>query len=104
MKTDLIPTGYRILIKPDELEKVSGGGIVLVHQDERLARAATVTGVIVAIGKTAWDRHQGGLSWCDVGDHVIYAKYAGKIVIDPETEEEFLIVNDEDILALKGEK
>jgi co-chaperonin GroES (HSP10) len=37
-----------------------------------------------------------------VGDTVFYAKYAGKWIRDPETDEEFLIVNDEDIVAKVG--
>lgn len=99
---NLNPTGYRVLIKPDPLEEKSEGGILLHYQDERLARAATQTGVIVAIGKTAWDRHKGGTPWCDVGDHVVYSKYAGKQITDGQ--EDYLVVNDEDILAIKGEE
>lgn len=98
--TNLIPTGYRVLIKPDPLEDKSAGGILIVHSDERLARAATQTGVLVAIGKTAWADSQ--VPWCEVGDHVVYAKYAGKVIVDPDTDEEYLVVNDEDILAIRG--
>lgn len=100
MKSSLTPTGYRVLIKPDPLEEKSEGGILIVHQDERLARAGTQTGTLVAVGKTAWaDSPE---PWCSVGDHVIYAKYAGKIVTDPDTAEEYMIVNDEDVLAIRS--
>ncbi len=99
--TNLVPTGYRVLIKPDPLEETFGDSdIIVVHTDERLARAATVTGELVAVGKTAWA--DSSEPWCRVGDKVIYAKYAGKQIVDPDTGEEYLVVNDEDILAIRG--
>jgi co-chaperonin GroES (HSP10) len=41
-----------------------------------------------------------------VGDFVLWAKYAGVGVIDPETNEKLVILNDEDVLCIlkRGEK
>jgi co-chaperonin GroES (HSP10) len=98
----IIPTGYRILVKPDDIEKVTKGGIVLVT-DEKLERAAQHVGTIVAIGKQAWkafSKKYDGAPWASVGDRIIYSKYAGKYVKDPETQEQFVILNDEDVVAI----
>ena len=99
----LIPVGFQILVKPDEIEKVSDGGIVLV-QDEKSAKVATTSGTIVGIGPIAWCDYNRNYSdpnyrWVEVGDKVLYARYGGKWIADPNTEEEFVLLRDEDILC-----
>jgi co-chaperonin GroES (HSP10) len=98
--SNIYPAGYRVLIRPDELEEVSEGGIIIKYADERIAKAATTTGVVVAIGREAFGQHNGNTPWVEKGDKVYYAKYSGKIVQDPSTKEEMLIVNDEDIIGI----
>jgi co-chaperonin GroES (HSP10) len=115
----IIPKGHRVLIKPDEVESQTATGIILV-QDERLAKGGNQFGTIVSVGKQAWKafrevdengKEVNGRPWAEVGDRVIFAKYAGKFVYDPTTgtsdkdREEYLIINDEDIVAvIKDEK
>ena len=36
-------------------------------------------------------------AWCKVGDKVIFGKYAGKMVENRDTGEEFMVINDDDI-------
>jgi co-chaperonin GroES (HSP10) len=71
-------------------------------------------GVIVAIGPDCWEAFRkvdstgnevNGKPWASVGDYVLYAKYAGKNVIDPFTPEDkdLIILNDEDIIAIVTE-
>jgi co-chaperonin GroES (HSP10) len=38
--------------------------------------------------------------WIKVGDHIYYARYAGKRVLTPDTKEELLYLNDEDVAGL----
>jgi co-chaperonin GroES (HSP10) len=98
----IIPTGYRVLVKPDDIEKVTKGGIVLVT-DEKLERAAQHVGTVVSVGRQAWkafSKNYDGDAWANVGDRIIYSKYAGKYVKDPETKEQFVILNDEDVVAI----
>lgn len=92
----LEPCGHRVLIKPDDIEKKTEFGLVLVV-DEKQEKAAQVIGTVVAIGKNAWKAFDDGHAWAKVGDKVAYTRYAGKPVKDPETDEDFLVVNDEDI-------
>lgn len=90
--------GHRVLVKPDPIEEVTEGGIVLVHQDENAVKAATTEGTVVAVGSTAWkDEGLGGKPWAFIGDRIIYSKFAGKHV--GSTDDPYLVLNDEDVLA-----
>jgi len=96
----IIPTGFHVLIKPDPVETKTAGGIILAV-NEKLEKHQTDTGEIVAIGKCAWSDKADGKAWAKVGQRVYYAKHAGKFLKDPETDEEFLLVQDEDVLAIQ---
>jgi len=94
------PCGYRLLVKPDIVNDMSDGGIALV-MDERLERAAQVYGTIITIGPECWkDKKGDGKPWASEGDKVCYVRHSGKSIIDTETDEEFVVINDEDILVV----
>ena len=99
-KINLEVLGHRILVKPDVIDEVSEGGIIQIITDRqmRLERAGAKTGTIVDIGPTAW----GGIGheWAGIGDDIVFSKYGGKPIADPITEEEYLIMNDEDVLCI----
>lgn len=92
--------GFRVVIRPDKFEEITKGGIVLAV-DERMEMNAQTTGVIVELGEDFAKDFKPRTSYWGLqpGDRVFYAKYAGKWVKDPETNEELLILNDEDIVA-----
>jgi len=92
----LKPAGYRILVRPEPVKETTDWGFEL-NIDERLERAAQVYGEIVAIGDFAW-KEDG--PWAKVGDRIAYIKHSGKFLTDPETNEEFVVINDEDCLAI----
>ena len=96
MSIHIHPRGWRILIKPDDIETVTAGGIHFI-QDEKLERAAQMKGHIVAVGEAAWDKYE--TPWGEVGDYVLYSKHAGKHVEDPVTKEIYVVMNDEDLIA-----
>lgn len=89
--------GYRVLVKPDEIEETSEGGIILV-QDRKLERAGQVRGTLVQVGELAWS--ESDKPWAEVGDWVLYARYAGMTLDDPITGEQYHVMNDEDIIAV----
>lgn len=96
--------GYRVLIRPDKVEKQSDGGIVLVR-DERRALAEIHTGVVVQIGELAWaDLTKSEKQWAKVGDRVLFSKYGSKTIFDPDTEERFEVVNDDDVMCVIREE
>ena len=95
------PCGYRVVIKPDPIEEVSKGGIVIATDYEgrkQRERAGQIFGTLVAIGPSAWKDE--GENWAEVGDRVMYSKYSGKTLKDEDTEETVVIVNDTDIIAI----
>jgi len=99
--------GDRVLIKPKALKsehEVEGSNIKIAISygtEEKLHKMASQEGTIVGIGPEAWSDYK--TKWCDVGDNVIFAQYAGKFVIDPETKEEYVVINDIDVqVIVKG--
>lgn len=88
--------GYRIIVNPESQEKTTDSGIVLPARE----RAEQETGTIVAIGPLAWKDYGDGTPWAKVGDRVLYSKYGGKMVHDPDTKKAYRVCNDEDIIAV----
>lgn len=101
------PVGHRLLVKVDEANLETDWGFEIVS-DKKLENAYQIIGTLVAIGDQAWKAfgpNFTGEPWAKVGDRVMFAEYAGKTVIDPETEEMYKLMNDEDITAIvEGEK
>ncbi len=91
---------FRVILKVKEVEEKSQGGIVMVV-DKKMERNAHTEGTIVDIGPDAYAafRPKFEFAGLKIGDRVFYARYSGKWIVDPETKEEFLVVNDEDITS-----
>lgn len=111
----LEPAGHRVLVRPDLIEetdevmkaaKAAGIEVVQNERDKKAREATQQWGTLVAIGKTAWlaydrDPETGDpIMWAEVGDRVAYAKYGGSFIEDPDTEERYVVLNDEDIKAV----
>jgi len=97
---------HRILVQPDQLEEIDDThrrakemGIVIASDKElKRERAAVDTGVVLAIGETAFKDFNTD-SPIKVGDRIAFAKYGGKLVTDPFTKKEVLVLNDEDVIC-----
>lgn len=100
--TRLNPTGHYVLIKPDEVEEVSREGIIL-NVDAKRELAAKTRGTVVKVGATAWYAYDYDKPtwkpWAQPGDYVQFVRHAATLVMDPDTEEEYFIIADENILA-----
>lgn len=94
------PTGHYVLIKPDAVEELSKGGIVIPIQNKTAELLATVTGVIAKIGPNAWRAFDDGLPWANIGDRVFITKNVGKLIKDQDTAEEYFLITDENVLAV----
>jgi co-chaperonin GroES (HSP10) len=115
------PAGYRVIVKPDPLEAVSKGGIVLSYgDDKKRVEQAQITGVVVETGAQAWiayaleiiknadELRKVGFAedqikaacrpWAAVGDRVYFAKYGGFLI--EQNGEQYRLLNDEDITAI----
>lgn len=107
------PVAHRLVVKPfditeadDVYKSAKASGLILSGEDKlRREQAAVDRGTVVALGPTVFNDFH-----CPntivVGDEIVYAKYAGKEIEDPETKEKLTIINDEDVVAIlrKGNK
>lgn len=91
------PIGDRIVVKPLEAEEVTKGGIILPDS----AKEKPQKGKVVAIGAgRILDNGTRVPVEVKEGDTIIYSKYGGtEVKFDGE---EYLIVNERDILAVLG--
>jgi len=101
-----IPILHRIVVKQDKLEdtdkdykRAGNAGILIPHLEEKVREQAAIdTGTVVSIGATAF-KDFGTDSPIAVGDYIVFAKHAGKVLVDPDTDERFVALNDEDVIA-----
>lgn len=99
-KSGLSPVEYKILIDPEEVEKKTESGILLVDKVTEREKMAQVRGKLIAIGGNAFEDWQEPIP--KVGDTITYAKYAGLIVKGVD-EKEYRLANDKDITAIINE-
>ena len=93
-KLSIRPLDDRIVVKPEEAEETTSGGIVLPDSAKEKPQRGTV--VAVGPGKLLDSGNRGALS-VEVGDVVIYGKYGGSdIEVDGA---EVKILYERDILA-----
>lgn len=111
-------TGYRILVKLDNLITTTESGIVTVAPDkEKLEKTGIHRGIVIDVGPCAWKafrevdekgKEHNGETWCKPGDYVIFARSAGRFIYDPfedkeDNKNEYIVMNDEDIIAIMTE-
>ncbi|MCE9554129.1 MAG: co-chaperone GroES [Planctomycetes bacterium] len=93
----LVPLGDKVVVKPLEAEEKTAGGIVLpdaAREKPRQGRVLSVgDGRLMPDGTRA--KHE-----VREGDRVIYSQYSGSEV--KVGEDEFLIMGEDDILAVVG--
>lgn len=93
-KVKIRPLDDRVVVKPEEAEETTAGGIVLPDSAKEKPQRGTV--VAVGPGKLLDNGNRGTLSVA-VGDVVIYGKYGGS---DLEVDgSEVKILRESDILA-----
>lgn len=92
-KVNIQPLGDRVVIKPAEAEAQRPSGIFVAET----AKEKPQKGTILAVGPGKWEDGQLEPMNVQVGDTVLFAKYAGtEIRVD---DEDVLILSQKDILA-----
>lgn len=107
----LEPAGHRVVIQIEEAEE-KRGSIYIPKTVQALERQATMKGIVLAIGPTAWQDYGDGRPWCAVGDRVVFARYGGvtwrEDILNADRlktgELEYRLLNDEDIIAVLREE
>lgn len=100
----IVPILHRIIVKQDKLEEkddvfkaAKAIGIQFDFTERAREQAAIDTGRVVTIGSTAFLDFKTE-SPISKGDYVVFAKHAGKVIKDTNGEE-YVALNDEDIIA-----
>jgi chaperonin GroES len=92
-KLSLKPLGDRVVVKPAEAESQRASGIYVAET----AKEKPQKGEVLAIGPGKWEDGQVEPMNVQVGDTVLFAKYAGTEVRIDDTD--VLILSQKDILA-----
>jgi chaperonin GroES len=96
----VIPLDMRVVVKPDDAETVTKGGIIIPDTVAERKGMAGVNGVLIAAGDNAWEEAKNrapGFVAPKVGERIMFAKYGG--VEFKRGDEMFRIMNDEDIIG-----
>jgi co-chaperonin GroES (HSP10) len=75
----ILPMEYQVVVKPDAPEEMTKGGIILTQQARDADELAADEGVIVAVSPHAFSYAEWGEGERkpQVGDRVVFARYAG---------------------------
>lgn len=91
----LEPIGDRVIVKADQKEEETVGGIVLASN----AKEKPVIGEVVAAGDGAYDANGNKIPMTvKKGDKVLYGKYSGTNV--KYEGQEYLVLHEKDIFAI----
>lgn len=107
------PCGDRVLILPDDIEKVTDGGIIIPGTVGELHQMAQSIGTFVAAGPDAYIDHveksdgkttTQGFSgpFAKTGDRVAFAKYGG-LQVTGKDGRSYRLMNDVDVTAIVEE-
>lgn len=93
------PVDLRVLVKPDPVEEVTKGGIIIADVTKDKQKFAGTKATLVAIGCNAF------LEWGDAarkptpGDRVHFAQYSGSWITG-EDGEAYVLMNDKDLTSI----
>ena len=90
----LKPLLDRVVLKPVENEETTKSGIVLAQKSQEKSQIATV----VAVGNGGLVDGKEVKMELEVGDRVVYSKYAGTSI--KYDDEEYIIVKQDEVLAI----
>lgn len=97
------PTEFKVLVEPKAVEEKIGS-IILPDAKKEHDKYATTEGSIVAMSPLAFT-YASTDEWSDgrpqVGNHVVFAKYAGLRVTGNDGKE-YLLLNDKDVCAVRS--
>jgi len=97
----IYPTEFKVVVRPEEIETVTKGGIIIpISEAEKLQNAAT-EGTIVAVSPLAfsYEKWPAGFAPPKVGDRIVYSKYSG-MKLKGKDRVEYIIMNDKDVCAV----
>ena len=100
-KPGISPVEYNVVVIPEEVEEKTSGGIILVANTKEQEQTASMRGRLVDASPLAfnYDEWPQFARKPQVGDAVMFAKYAG-VLIKGADEKEYRVLKDKDIMAV----
>ncbi len=105
-KLKIKPCGHYVLVKPERMDKISAGGIILQDKTVDAENVAKVRGEIVALGENAWKAFDDGDPWAKVGDKVYFKRHVSDMINDESDKDDdgepqaYFLMQDSNILAV----
>lgn len=90
------PQGDRVLVRVEDIEETTAGGIVIPTSELNKHLAAQMAAVLVDTGKDAWSDY--AEPFAKIGDRVLYQRHSG-IQLRGKDNKLYRVVNDIDIIA-----
>ena len=100
---DLQPIEFKILVKLDVVDEMTNGGILLPDSLIDREQYAAERGRIISMAKLAFNDDSLFYEKPEVGDRVLFAKYAGMLVEEVGEKREMIkyrLMNDKDVCAI----
>ena len=96
------PIEFKVLVKLDIVEDKSAGGIYLPESAVEREGHAAERGVIVSMAENAFVDDTLFFEKPEVGHRVLFAKYAGMLILEMEGREKvkYRLMNDKDICSI----
>ena len=97
------PEGSKVLIRPDQIEEKTPGGIIMPQNSQESEQTRVQEGEVVAIGPDAVCRfavEDDPPLDMQAGDRVKFSRYGGISIPEGDKKDAYRVVNDEDIYAL----
>jgi len=109
------PVGHRVLVKRLKVEErderfksAKAAGIVFTDTALGAREAGVDRGIVIKVGEDAFKAFHlnsyGDLAnfkpWCNPGDWIAFAKYSGMVLKNQEDDQEYIVINDADVVAL----
>ena len=97
------PTEFKVLIKPDKVESQTSGGLYLPDSARDKQQFSVDRGEVIEFGEGFYRDLPGPVP--EVGDRVIFNRYAGSLITVVEDNErvDYRLCNDKDICAILEE-
>lgn len=103
----ITPLLHYVIVKQEKLADVdptyqrakAAGLLIADHDDNKRAQAGVDKGTVISLGPTAY-RDYNVDPPIKPGDFVAFAKFSGKVITDPEDNQDYVLLNDQDIVCV----
>ena len=104
-QSDWFPVEFNCVVLPDPVKEKTKGGIYLPDDTKNRDQHAATAGTLIAVSPLAFSYEiwPEGSRRPEVGDKILFAKYAGSLV-DVDKPDGYRIIKDKDILAIGASK